>query len=224
MIGRNNKSHDARAVVGSDIYGIINLLNNHQLNNLKVTIMNKQNKVEIKMSISAKGRGFNKLNAVKVEQSFRVNADTTAQAANLVSDVFIRDTIEVTPLFNSELNAVNAEFLVKSSINTSVYYDVFYVDSILNGKYRVETGSVTLNLCEYLQLTGGDDAVNSVGFYQCNDKKDLITVSKYDKDLLHWISVDKNSSDTCMELYFKNRFNRVVMINGSFEMNITPTA
>jgi hypothetical protein len=160
---------------------------------------------------------MNKLNAVKVEESFRINADTAANAANLVSEFFNRDSIEVRPLFGSDLNAGNVEFLVKSTIGSSVYYDIIYVDSYFNGKYRVETASVKLTQAEYLQFIGGDDAVNLVGFYQCKEHKELITVSKYKEDLLYWVNEDEKDSATRMEPYFKNKFNRVVMVNGSFE-------
>jgi len=161
---------------------------------------------------------MNALNKVKIENTFRISAATPYDAAVVASTFSHRDSVVV-----DHIRADDMVFLVTSTIGSSVYYDVVFVELVSSGKYRAETGKAELTEIEALYITGGDYAVNETKFYKAKEEheaskiNEVMSEAEYDEWLAHWINKDKEGSVSGMESYFKNKYHRVVMVNGIFQ-------
>lgn len=156
---------------------------------------------------------MNALNKVKIENTFRINAASALEAATLAGDYGRRDTVSVKAVAGEE-----NLFVTVSTISSSTYYDVAFVELVSPGKYRVEVGSVKIREFEYLQLVGGDDAVNEIGFYLGDRDNGVISAIEYKEKLAYWIENDlKEGTPGRMENYVMGEYKKVTMINGEFE-------
>ena len=156
---------------------------------------------------------MNVLNRVKIENTFRINAASALEAATLAGDYGRRDTVSVKTVVSYE-----GAFVTVSTIDTSTYYDVAFVELVSTGKYRVEVGAVRISKFEFLQLVGGDEAVNEIGFYLNERDSEVISTTEYNDKLAYWIENDlKEGTPGRMEGYVMGEYKKITMINGKFE-------
>jgi hypothetical protein len=156
---------------------------------------------------------MNVLNKVEIESTFRINAVSAFEAAKLLAEGFNRDTMVVKPVLGDE-----GAFLVVSTITSSTYYDVVFVELVSTGKYRVEVGSIRINEFEYLQIAGGEDAVNEIGFYLSERDNKVISTTEYNKEIAYWAANDtEKGTPGRMESHIKGEYKKVTMVNGVFE-------
>ena len=154
----------------------------------------------------------NLLNKVKIENTFRINASSALEAAKASVPSHLK-VQSAAPVFGCRL-----EFVITSTMGDTTFNDVVFVELVSPGKYRVESGSVSLSDVELAFVIGGDDAVNEIGVYieARNDK--AVTVTEYEKELAFWIAHDVEESTLGrMESHIKNAYKKVTIVNGKFE-------
>jgi len=155
---------------------------------------------------------MNALNKVEITSTFRINAASAFEAAELYANGLNRDTITVEPVAGDE----NA-FLVVSTITCSTYYDVVFIELVSTGKYRVEVGDIRISEAECAQIIGGDDAVNEIGFY-IDRYDEVLSTEKYNAEVARWAKSDKEKGTPGrMESHIKESFKKVIMVNGKFQ-------
>lgn len=167
------------------------------------------------------------LNTVQIDKTFRVVAESQTEAVKTTfAKAFNKDLIiaEVLPVVAKGFENV---FLVKSGFEgkEDQNYDVFFVERV-GGGYRVEIGATCYKFNEagFLWFTQGDQAVNDECRYMGKVSRDsgileseIITFADYQEQLSYWIESDKKEgTPKRMENYIKNRFKKVVCVNGVF--------
>ena len=155
------------------------------------------------------------LNKVEIKNTFRISAQSALEAAT-IAVTESHYTVESVTLVKGEDSVFVATLNLGRDANIIVH-NVVFIELVSKGKYRVEVGRVSLTEFEYTQLTGGDDAVNAVGFYSCEKLDRIITKEEFEKELAHWVRDDIASGEAGrMEGYYKRKFIKVTMLNGEF--------